>query len=247
MSELALIALFPCLVLIILYLRNLPFLSLVIKGTLRMSVQLLMVGIVLGWVFKVNNSFLTFFYLVLMTIAGAYVAFERQPKPYPRMLLHILTAMTIATWATTSASVIVLNGPDGLLSPDKVIPMLGITLGNMLNGFVLGFRELTDMGQNKIAMIETRLSLGASLDEAILPHFKEALEKALIPVTNAMLSAGVVSLPGVLVGQLAAGAEPLRSCLYQMVVLTAILFATTSGILLVFSMSKRKLFDHLDA
>ena len=180
---------------------------------------------------------MTIFILFTMTLSGGYIAYERQVSKYQGMLAHVILAFTSTAWFTSLTITFLLKGSDYFFTPSAIIPIFGIICGNMLNGFVIGLREISSVDNAQLKAIEAKLSLGASRTESVQHLVGASFEKALLPITNAMLSAGIVSLPGVLVGQLAAGEDPVKACFFQMVVLASILFSTTFGLAIVFYLS----------
>jgi len=81
--------------------------------------------------------------------------------------------------------------------------------------------------------IETHLSLGATLQQAIAEFRQEAIKAGLIPTINAMMVVGVVTLPGIITGQLLSGVDPLNAAAYQILIMFMLAFANLITTLLV--------------
>jgi len=128
-------------------------------------------------------------------------------------------------------------------APQYAIPLLGMVLGNTMNGVALGLDRLTQDAVQRRAVIEARLALGERWQEAIADIRHDAMRVGLIPIINAMAAAGIVSLPGMMTGQILAGAPPLEAAKYQILVMFLIAGGTGLGTVVAVSLAARRLFD----
>ena len=92
-------------------------------------------------------------------------------------------------------------------------------------------------------VIEARLIQGHSAREAILPYRREATRTGMIPTINGMAAAGIISLPGMMTGQILAGAAPVEAVKYQILIMFLIAVGTGFGTLIALSLAARRLFD----
>jgi len=127
--------------------------------------------------------------------------------------------------------------------PQYSIPLLGILLGNTMNGISLGLDRLTDQAYEKKNEIEARLLLGQSAQEAFSGIRREAFRTGITPIVNVMAAAGLVSLPGLMTGQILAGGDPLEASKYQILIIFLIVAGTGFGILFSLLIASRRLFD----
>jgi uncharacterized protein (TIGR00245 family) len=95
-----------------------------------------------------------------------------------------------------------------LVPPRYAIPLLGMILGNCMTGIALGLDTLTTSLVSRRAGVEAQLMLGATRQEAVAPVTRQALRSALMPTINSMSATGVVSLPGMMTGQILGGVPP---------------------------------------
>jgi putative ABC transport system permease protein len=116
-------------------------------------------------------------------------------------------------------------------------------LGNTMNGISLGLDRLTQDAAQKRPIIESRLALGQSWQRAISDSRREAIRVGLIPIINAMSAAGIVSLPGMMTGQILAGTPPVEAVKYQILVMFLIAGGTGFGTVVAVSFAARRLFD----
>ncbi|MEM6256631.1 MAG: ABC transporter permease, partial [Cyanobacteria bacterium P01_D01_bin.156] len=89
----------------------------------------------------------------------------------------------------------------------------------------------------------THLSLGATPDQAIASYRREAIKAGLIPTVNSMMVVGLVTLPGIITGQLLSGIDPLNAALYQMLIMFMLAFSTLVTALLVTHGIQRQFFN----
>jgi putative ABC transport system permease protein len=127
--------------------------------------------------------------------------------------------------------------------PQYLIPLLGMLLGNTMSGVALALDNLTRDAWTARGRIEARLILGETWDTAIAGIRRDALRAGLIPIVNAMATAGLVSLPGMMTGQILAGSPPLEAAKYQLLIMFLISAGTGLGSVLAVWLGSRRLFD----
>jgi putative ABC transport system permease protein len=128
-------------------------------------------------------------------------------------------------------------------SPQFAIPLLGMILGNTLNGISLGLDRLGGELASRRLHVESLLALGATRWEAARQPIQKAIRTGMIPIINAMMVVGIVSLPGMMTGQLLAGVSPIQAVRYQIVILFLIASGTALGTVSVVLLSYRWLFN----
>jgi putative ABC transport system permease protein len=116
-------------------------------------------------------------------------------------------------------------------------------LGNTMSGMAIALDNLTQSAWQQRGAIEARLMLGHTWDQAIEDLRRRALRSGLIPIINAMAAAGVVSLPGMMTGQILAGSPPLEAAKYQIMILLLIAVGTGLGAIVAVSLGAFRLFD----
>jgi putative ABC transport system permease protein len=116
--------------------------------------------------------------------------------------------------------------PDTWYQPQYLIPLGGIVLGNAMNGCAIAGERLVSTITSSRLEIETHLSLGATPQQAVAGYRKDAIRAGLIPTLNQMMVVGIVTLPGIITGQLLSGIDPLNAASYQILIMFMI--ATTN-------------------
>jgi putative ABC transport system permease protein len=119
--------------------------------------------------------------------------------------------------------------PDPWYDPRYAIPLLGMILGNCMTGVGLGLNTLTTGLVSRRASVEAQLMLGATRQVAAAPVTREALRSALMPTISSMAATGVVSLPGMMTGQILGGVPPVEAVKYQILVMFLIAGGTGLG------------------
>ena len=151
--------------------------------------------------------------------------------------------MFLSSFAVAVFALVVILGEDPWYTPQYAIPLLGMLLGNTMNGIAIAMDRLTHTAWEQRGIIEARLMLGERWDEAISEYRRQAIRSGLIPIINAMAAAGIVSLPGMMTGQILAGAPPVEAVKYQILIMFLITTGTGLGTLAAVSIGARHLFD----
>jgi UDP-glucose/iron transport system permease protein len=188
-------------------------------GAARAFLQLSLVGYVLGWVFHAQGWYWTLLFLSVMAAVAVHTAADRQKRRLPGLLA--LMALSIAGGSFIVLAVVIglVVRPPRWYDPQYVIPLAGMILGNSLTGASLAVERLTAEIRARRLEIEAALSLGATARQAADHAVRAAVNAALVPTINAMMIVGVVQLPGMMTGQILAGAPPLQAVRYQVVVM----------------------------
>ncbi len=212
-------------------------------ASLRTVVQLLLVGYVLGWVFALRQPFLVLALLTLMIAAASRAAVGRSARRYRGVHTVAFLTLTLTGLATTLATTEVIIGVTPWWRPQYVVPLLGMVLGNALNGISLCLDDLLASFAEQRAKVEAELALGATRWEAARDPIRQAIRRGLIPIINSMTVVGVVSLPGMMTGQILEGADPLSAVRYQIVIMFMIAGATAFGCMLLAFATYRRVFN----
>lgn len=173
----------------------------------RMLVQLLLVGYVLTALFQTNNPLLVGLALLVMMLAASWIALRAAPD---RSLMHYFKALAAIALGGCFTLLLVTQGVLTLepwFEPRYVVPLAGMIFSNAMNTVGLAAERHA-----------SELSAGADSVNAR----NTALRAAMIPATNAMLAVGLVSIPGMMTGQVLAGVDPLIAARYQIMVMAMV-------------------------
>lgn len=216
-------------------------------ASVRTVLQLLLIGWVLEWVFRLNRWYLVAIILVIMTGTAGVTAAQRNRRRFPGHWWNTIVSVWAATWLVTAYGVfVVIQETRSWYDPQYLIPLMGMILGNSLNGTSLGLNSFTEALVTRRDQVETALALGATRWEAARPLLQESVRTGMIPIINSMMVVGIVSLPGMMTGQLLSGTSPISAVKYQIVIMFLIASATALCTVGVILLSFQRLFsgDH---
>lgn len=212
-------------------------------ASVRTVVQLLLVGYVLSWVFRIDNVLVLFGVIAVMIGAAGRAAVARSSRSFPGAHPRAFATLVLTGCATTFTVTSLIIGVDPWYRPQYVIPLLGMILGNGLTGISLCLDTMLESLSDRRARVEMELSLGATRWEAVRDPLADAVRRGMIPILNSMAVVGIVSLPGMMTGQILQGADPIDAVKYQIVVMFMIAAATAVGCMLVALLVYRRLFN----
>ncbi len=195
----------------------------------RMTIQLILIGYVLNWIFAIDSPLAVAGLGLLMTVIAGRAAASRTQAKFPGKQTAAIVSVAGSGFLVTIIALQVVIAPHPWWHPQYAIPLLGMILGNALTGISLGMERFVAGVQQRRTEIEGSLVLGATRWEAVSPMVVDAVRTGMIPILNTMTVAGIVSLPGMMTGQLLAGAEPLDAVRYQIVIMFLIAAAVAIG------------------
>ena len=216
--------------------------TLIIAG-IRTVIQLSMIGLILAWVFARESAWQVLVILTIMTLIASISAKNRIKKPYAGLLLDSTLALTLATGMVTVIAMMIILKVSPWYQPQYIIPILGLILGNSLTAISLTSNELINAFHEKQSLIKSRLSLSATPFESVHDLIKSAVLSGLTPTINSMLVVGLVSLPGMMTGQILAGADPTQAVRYQIITMFFICAGSTLSCTLSAVLITRRFFD----
>ena len=211
-------------------------------AALRTALQLSLAGLVLEFFFDLNRVYWILLLALGMVLIAGREMMRRLTVRIPGNALDSLLAMTISSFTVAITVTGVIIGARPWWEPPVFIPLLGMILGNSLTGISIALDSFLKSCARGRREIEMRLLLGASTGEATLPEFRDAIRAGLIPIINAMSIVGLVSIPGMMTGQILAGADPADAVLYQIIVMYMIAAAASLGSILAVWAARRRLF-----
>ncbi|ANN71047.1 ABC transporter permease [Bordetella bronchialis] len=193
----------------------------VLWAALRTVVQLLLVGHILRLVFAHASAWLTVLVvLAMMALAAREVA----ARPRGRLRSHgngVVAAATVMATTLVTAMFILHTAlrPEPWYDPRYTIALVGIVLGSVLNAASLSLDTMLSGVRRERAGIEARLALGATARQAFAGLLRESVRRGLVPSINQMSAAGIITLPGIMTGQIIAGMDPVEAAKYQILLM----------------------------
>jgi putative ABC transport system permease protein len=214
-------------------------------AALRTTVQLLLIGLVLKTLFEqVNLWFMVAIATFMLLVAGREVMARQKYRLAGGWSFGVGSAsILLSSFSVALIALTVVVRAEPWYTPQYLIPLLGMILGNSMNGVALSVDRLTQAMRDQKAIIETRLSLGQGWCEAVDHIRRDSMRSGMIPIINAMAAAGLVSLPGMMTGQILAGSPPVEAVKYQIMIMFLITASSGFGTLAAVHFTSRRLFD----
>lgn len=191
-----------------------------VVATIRSLGQLLLLGFFLQLIFDHDSWPMKILVILIMVFNGSYTLRKRTSSPvdtvwsfFVIMLISVLPGIILA---------VTLLDYEYYARPFFLIPFVGMLIGNSLTGLTLGINGFYDEVKRSRREIIMNLSFNMSQYLACKEYFKNSLKSGLTPVLNLMLVVGIVSIPGLMTGQMMAGASPFLSARYQFFIIIAI-------------------------
>jgi putative ABC transport system permease protein len=212
-------------------------------ATLRCYGQLLLLGFVLAFVFTHDSPWLTIgAFLVMIGFGVQNIISLLKNSPY-RLFWPVLAAMTVTGIPITFAVTMLVIGVSPWYRAQYVIPLAGMVFGNSMAGIALAAERVFADLEGRRNEVRLLITLGATAWEASLPSVRSAVKAGLVPTINRTATVGVVAIPGMMTGQILAGANPLEAARYQIVVMLMLAAASSLGAISVALWSYKKAFD----
>lgn len=199
--------------------------KLLFVASMRMTVQLVIAGLILTYIFKNPHPVFTIMYLALMTVFAIHRVLSKNKNINKKFKYAIIISLTFSGLSIIVFFVCAVVG-ESIFNPQYVIPISGMIMGNAMTGTTLGVKTFCESFTGQRNKIDALLNIGVSPQKILLPFVNQALETALLPTLNSMLGMGIVALPGMMTGQILSGTLPTTAILYQIAIMIAICTVT---------------------
>ncbi len=216
-----------------------------ILAGIRMTIQLLLIGLVLKSLFANFNIWMIIgVSLVMLLVAGREIRIRQERKLSGFFGYGVgVISMFISSFSIAVFSLTIIIQVDPWYSPQYAIPLLGMLLGNTMTGISLAADRLTTDIYEQRNVIEQRLCLGETWQSAITDIRRNCMRTGMVPIINSMAAAGLVSLPGMMTGQILGGSPPVEAVKYQILIMFLITAGTGFGVVCSIWMTSHHLFD----
>lgn len=217
--------------------------KLLLLASVQMTVQLVIAGLLLTYIIKNPKPIYTILYVALMVAFAIHRVLSKNKGLNPRFKLYIGAALFVSGIGIITFFIIfVVN--ENIFNPQYAIPLSGMIFGNVMTGLNLGlktFRESVNAERNKL---EALLNFGGKPDDILRPFVYQSLETALLPTLNSMVGMGIVSLPGMMTGQILSGTLPTTAILYQIAIMIAIATVVCLAVFAALYLGHKTLYNH---
>ena len=215
---------------------------LLLLASLRMTVQLILVGYILTFIFQTPNPWFTVAFLAAMILFSINRVLSKQKKLNRRFRVIIGLSLTLSGLAVVAYFVLVVTG-QSILDPQYTIPLAGMIIGNAMTGVNLGLSNFMENLQAQRQKMDTLLNLGVYPRDILRPMAGNSLETALIPTINSMLGMGIIFLPGMMTGQILSGTLPTTAIMYQIAIMLAICASVCLSVFFALTLGYKTLYN----
>jgi putative ABC transport system permease protein len=212
-------------------------------AAVRALVQLTVLGLLLVPVFQLAHPGLVALLVLGMVVLAAREALSRTSRRVPGILGTTLFSLLLGCGGTAVFGAWSVIGAEPWWTPQYAIPLVGMLLGNSLTGVSLGLDRCLESFDARRAVVEARLAFGATRWEAARPVVADALRVAMVPILHTMSAVGLVTIPGMMTGQILAGSDPILASRYQLVILFLIAASVALGSTVAVLVTTLRLFD----
>jgi len=218
----------------------------ILRAILRMVIQLSFVGIYLKYLFRFNLPWVNTFYILVMITVAAYTVLKtsrlRIIKLFPTIFISILLPVGTILMFINSFVVRIEN----IFDAKYMIPICGMLLGNSMRNNIIGLSNFyRGLKENEKVYLYS-IALGASRLQALNPFFRESVVASINPILASMATIGIVSLPGMMTGQILGGSIPMVAIKYQIIIMLAIFYTQFFSVFLSLFFSIKLGFDDFD-
>lgn len=188
--------------------------KLLLIASIRMTIQLTLAGYALTYIFDNPSPILVCGYVMLMSVFAVYRILSVNKGLNNKFKLIIGFSIILSGLLIIVFFITVVIG-ESIFNPQYTIPLSGMIIGNAMTGITLGVKTFMTKIKDSKLQIEVLLNQGAKPKNILKPFVNSGLETALLPTLNSMLGMGIVSLPGMMTGQILSGELPTTAILYQ--------------------------------
>ena len=217
--------------------------KLLLIASLRMTVQLVLVGYILQYIFKNPNPIFTVVFLILMIIFSVNRVLKSRKDLNKNFKVAIGASLTFSGLFVLFFFVAIVV-KRSIFNPQYTIALAGMIIGNAMTGINIGIKAFMESLNKEKNKINTLLNLGIDPKDILKPFANNALETALIPTLNSMLGMGIIFLPGMMTGQILSGTLPTTAIMYQIAIMIAICTSVCLTVFLSLNLGYKSLYNN---
>lgn len=216
----------------------------ILLASVRMTIQLVLVGYLLVYVFENPNPFITVGIIILMEVFAVFTVFRKFKGRLSGALKRVIAvSISSGTLLCLFYFLLVVVRISPWYDPQYFIPIAGMIVGNSMTGISLGVKSLIDGMTVQKASVEEALILGAAPQEAVRDILNTTFDSAIMPTVNSMLGMGIVFLPGMMTGQILSGTLPTTATAYQIAIMLGIFGSVALCVILTIQLGIRTFFN----
>lgn len=217
----------------------------ILISTIRMTVQLILTGYILVYLFNNTHPLYTVLVITCMEVFAIFNIYKRSKVKLSKALKKIIAiSMIFGTLSSLLYFLFVVVHMTPWYNPRYFIPIAGMLIGNSMTGISLGVTRLADGMYTQKHLVETALMLGATPKTATKSIIDNAFDSAILPTINSMVGMGIVFLPGMMTGQILSGTSPVTAIEYQIAIMLGILGSVALTVILFLQLGYKTFFNN---
>lgn len=229
---------------VIVKIKGIPREKEILIATVRMTIQLILVGYLLAYVFANSHPLYTIVIIAVMEVFAVFTVFKRVKQQISLNLKKILAlSMAAGSLVTILYFIFVVINISPWYEPRYFIPIAGMLIGNSMTAVSLGASRLIDGMHAQKHLVETALMLGATPKTASRSIINNVYDAAIMPTINSMVGMGIVFLPGMMTGQILSGLSPLLAIEYQIAIMLGIMGSVSLTVILMVQLGYKTFFN----
>ncbi|TDT68035.1 putative ABC transport system permease protein [Hypnocyclicus thermotrophus] len=206
----------------------------------KMCIQLFLVSLYLNYIFTLNNRFINLLYLLIMIIIATLNVANNSNLKLKKFIFYIFISIAFSQVLTLFIFNKFIINLSNIFDAKYIIAVGGMLLGNEISGTIITLNSLYNEVSKKEEKYLFLLTIGANKLEALQESIKISILSSITPTIASMSAIGIVSLPGMMTGQILAGSIPTTAIKYQIAIMLAILNAKfISSILIIIFFNKK--------
>lgn len=221
-----------------------------IKSTLiaigRMTIQLFLIGLYLQYIFNLNNVWLNIGWVIVMIVIAAYTVIKRSNLNRKLFQIPILLSMLVSVLLVDLYFLGAVIQLDFVFEARYFIPITGMLIGNCLSNNIIALNSFYKNLNREQMQYRYAIANGATKSEALRGFIADALKKSLNPTIATTAVVGLISLPGMMTGQILGGSNPSVAIKYQIMIMITILVSSLITVVLSILISNRFVFDPME-
>ena len=209
----------------------------------RMTVQLLLVGLYLEFIFELNNSLVNIAWVLIMSILASYTIIQRSGLKLKLLFIPMFFSVLISIAVTDAYFLGFIIKLDNVFDARYFIPITGMILGNSIKNVIISMDAFYKRIDKEQSLYQWYLANGATPKEALLPFIRESIQSSFNPLIAATAVIGLITLPGIMTGQILGGSNPNVAVKYQIMLIITIFTSALLNVVLAIIFSNKIAFD----
>lgn len=217
-----------------------------IYAIIRMTIQLLLVGFYLEYLFKLNHPLINILWIIIMLIIASFTIIKRSELNRKLFIIPVILSLVISVFIVDVYFLGFILGFDYLFDARYLIPITGMMIGNCLSNNIVALNSFYDHLSKELILYKYSIANGATKGEALRIFMKKSLLKSINPIIASTAVVGLISLPGMMTGQILGGSNPMVAIKYQIMIMITILVSSIITIVLSIKISNKFVFNDFD-